>query len=197
MTLIRCFTACELAPEISAKVCALMTSMRMQLKAPKLKWVRPVGLHITLKFYGEVTPGEVEAIIQANSVAIASAIDAHHELQIKPVGLGGFPALERARVLWLGIRDKGDKLSSLQREIDRACEREGLRRERRPFHPHLTLARTRNKAQDLTDLAAAFSDQMEFAQAPAPGITLFRSTLKPGGAVYEPLYRWPLSVISS
>ena len=103
--------------------------------APKLRWVRPEGIHLTLKFLGNVEEHRVPSITDA----LAKATEAF-ELTIQPSGVGGFGG-RRIRVVWVGLEGDVERLAALATRVDEACGALGFERERRPFAAHLTLAR--------------------------------------------------------
>ncbi len=102
--------------------------------APEAKWVRPESLHITLKFIGEQTPEQVEAIAERLRRIEGSAFE------IRCAGYGFFPTAKAPRVFWIGIQ-AGPQLAALAESVDVAVAELGIPREERPFSPHLTLAR--------------------------------------------------------
>jgi len=107
--------------------------------------------------------------------------------------MGCFPNLNRPRVLWVGVTEETGRLTALQRDVEQHLEGLGFAREKRAFHPHLTLGRTRQglRSSELTRIgeAVASSEIGELAKVRVNDIHLMRSDLRPDGAVYTSLQR--------
>ena len=104
-------------------------------------------------------------------------------------GIGAFPGFRRARVLWVGLDDAGGVLGALARTLEEGFQPLGFPAERRPWTPHLTLARLKVPAPVALEPDRIHLDEQPFEVGQ---VVLFRSHLKAGGAVYEPLARFPL-----
>ena len=109
-----------------------------------VRWVRPEGIHLTLKFMGDIQSEAAEQVLEALPSVAAEFMP--FELAIK--GLGAFPNLRRPRVLWAGVNGNLEVLSSLQQAVEDSVERLGLPKEQRHFSPHLTLGRVRRDVDD-------------------------------------------------
>ena len=103
-----------------------------------VRWVHDEGLHMTLKFFGEVGPERLDVIAEALRFAAADA----GSLALQLSELGAFPSRSRPRVLWVGV-DAPPGLELLQDRIERGCEAIGFPPEGAPFQPHITLGRVR------------------------------------------------------
>jgi len=180
---IRSFIAIEL-PE---KVLEGLARLRKELERDEhkfVKWVAPGGIHLTLKFLGNIPSKRITEITEAVEEA-ARGISLFH-LEIS--GLGAFPSLRQARVFWVGIGGELDKLSRLQQNIDSALAALGFAKEERSFVPHLTLARIRQGASPLERRSfgelvgsTVFEDKYHVEVG---AINLMRSQLTPAGAIY-------------
>jgi 2'-5' RNA ligase len=107
-------------------------------------------------------------------------------------GLGGFPSLRQPRVLWVGLESDG--LAELAACVEEAMSRLGFEPERRAFAPHITLGRvngTRGWSRTEELFKGHLSD--DFGECTVDAVTIYRSTLRPDGAVYTPLWTIPLS----
>jgi len=184
MEQVRCFIAIELPEEVKAG----LTKLQAQLKSgnlPGVKWVDPYGVHLTLKFLGNIDTDRLSQITKAMEEA-AQGIPPFH-LEIK--GLGVFPNLRQVRVAWVGISGDLDKLLQLQKRIESNLARLGFAPEPRAFTPHLTLARVRDQAspderQRLGQLIS--STKFETAYSfPVEAISLMRSQLTRERAIYS------------
>lgn len=150
---------------------------------PGARWTSPESWHVTLKFLGS-TPEE--RLPDVTSIA-AGAAAASSATSSALTGLGAFPGARRARVLWVGLVDHG-VLGSLAADLEAGFVGAGFPSEDRPWWPHLTVARL--KVPGPVDLAGA--GEVDATPFPVEEIVLFRSHLKPSGAVYEPLARFRL-----
>ena len=147
-----------------------------------VRWVRTEGIHLTLKFMGNIEAGMVDRVLEAMP-AVASQFSPF-ELAIS--GLGVFPNPRRPRVLWSGVHGETETLATLQVAIDDALGELGLRKEQRAFSPHLTLGRVR---QDVAEGQLRRIGQVmeggELSGAPswtADSVNLMRTELGPGGS---------------
>ncbi|MDA0988984.1 MAG: RNA 2',3'-cyclic phosphodiesterase [Chloroflexi bacterium] len=138
MEQIRAFIAVELPPSVRVALGGI--TKNLQALAPGgVHWVRPEGIHLTLKFLGNIAAESIAPISQAMS--LCATLVAPFELSLGE--LGAFPNLKAPRVIWIGLQGTLAGLLSLQVSLDEELERLGHAREGRPFHPHLTLGRVR------------------------------------------------------
>jgi 2'-5' RNA ligase len=157
-----------------------------------LRYVRPEGIHLTLKFLGETPVERVGAIEEA----LADAATGVRPFRLRLGGLGTFGSSRRPRVVWAGIEGDRERLGELFAGVERALHRMGVPLEGRAFNPHLTLARVPDQMSGGD--AARIVPVLEHRTAlPAPEHTvdsfaLMRSQLGPGGARYAALNRWRL-----
>ncbi len=183
---IRSFIAIEL-PEEAKNGLAKLRSELERTEHRFVKWVEPEGIHLTLKFLGNISFKQVAEVTKAME-EVAQVIPPFH-LEIS--GLGAFPNLKQPRVLWIGIGGEADTLLRLQRNIDSALASLGFAEETRPFMPHLTLARVREGASIMARksfgelaMSASFEDSYPID---AKAVSLMRSRLTPEGAIYTRL----------
>jgi 2'-5' RNA ligase len=179
---VRVFVALDIPDDVRAAIGALIASLRSLCRAAR--WVRIEGLHVTLKFIGEVQPEKIEPI-----KASLSRIRQPVALEMKFRNAGFFPNERRPRVFWVGI-EAGAELSALAAAIDESLEPIGIARDLRQFSPHLTLARFNSpEGAALNHLREAISraGPLEFGSSNAHEFHLYQSNLKPGGAEYTRL----------
>jgi 2'-5' RNA ligase len=150
------------------------------------RWIAESNQHITVKFLGS-TPSERLAEVVGVCAKVASA---HASAQVDLNGLGAFPNLRRARVLWMGIDDPDGILERVAGALDRGFEALGYAREARAFTPHLTLARMKSPAPIRGPLPVMPTELAPFS---VDHLSLYRSHLSPRGAVYEALERFALA----
>jgi 2'-5' RNA ligase len=157
----------------------------------RLKWVRPESIHLTLKFLGNIGESDVRSIetILEKTAAGFSA------LSLSAKGVGVFPGLRRPRVLWVGLSGEVDTLMRLQQTLEENLSTVGFPKEKRPFRGHLTLARVKAHL-DSRKIGAVLSVFGEFESDVfiADQMILFKSELKPEGAVYTELLQARLAV---
>lgn len=187
---LRLFVALELPDEVRQAIGQVQDGLR-RAGAGHLRWVRPEGIHITLKFLGETDAALVEAIVSALEAAIEP-----FELRLRLAGLGGFGGA-RLRVVWVGLEGDLQPLSALAERVEAALAPLGFPRERRPFSPHLTLARVPDAASpaERRELAGLIQ---RYTPPPLPAmilkeVRLMRSVLRPDGAVYQQVASFPPS----
>ena len=159
-------------------------------KGVHARWVRPGSMHLTLKFLGPLESARVDDVCTALEMVIAH----HSALQLTVQGLGGFPNRRRPRVIWMGIGGENHRLEDLHRDIEAGLDTLGWPREKRPFRGHLTLARAKGRRpfdRSIANLWAACEPEMPLGFT-AESLALYRSELKPQGAVYHKLGHWEL-----
>jgi len=174
---IRSFVAIELPRQVKDHLAGTGEAFSRVLRGAK--WVRPEGMHLTLKFIGDVEPGRIPEI----AAALETVAKKHNSFDAETTQPGAFPSPEKARVLWVGLED-GGLCRALAKDIDNALASLGFERERKPFAAHLTLARLREPAFVPAEITGA---QLETVPFNVSRFTLFRSRLMPSGAIYSPL----------
>ncbi|HXA85631.1 MAG TPA: RNA 2',3'-cyclic phosphodiesterase [Candidatus Dormibacteraeota bacterium] len=178
----RIFIALDIPAGVRAGLTKYME--RARLLAPEARWARVEGLHVTLKFVGEAS----EARVDEMKTALASVKAAPFVMHF--TGVGFFPNPNAPRVFWAGV-DGGDHLPHLASTIDVALEKHGFPRETKPYHPHLTLART--SARPLRELQQLLADPPpQFGTMTAREFFLYRSQPQKGGSKYTRLERFTL-----
>jgi 2'-5' RNA ligase len=179
----RIFIALDIPADIRAGLTKYME--RARLLAPEARWARVEGLHVTLKFVGEASESHVEAIKTALTSVKAEPF------VVRFAGVGFFPNPKAARVFWAAV-DGGDNLSRLASTIDAALEKLGFPRETKPYHPHLTLART--SARPLRELQPLLTDAPpQFGTMTAREFFLYQSQPQKGSSKYTKLERFGLA----
>lgn len=156
---------------------------QLQKSLSGLRWVQQENLHLTLKFLGSVEENRVLPVIQA----LKESLHTVPGFIIGGKGIGVFPNVQRARVLWVGLT--GQELHRLADRVETALEPLGFAREQRAFSPHLTLGRWRGshpKAKMLKEQLALWQNH-DFGESKVDQVVLFQSVLKPEGAIYSSL----------
>jgi 2'-5' RNA ligase len=185
--MIRAFLAIDLPG--SLRLGLAQVQGKLKESGADVRWV-PVGnIHLTLKFFGNVPEGEVEALAEAARRVAEN--QAPFELQV--TGAGAFPSLKSPRVVWLGLADEVAALAQFYHRLEKAFAALGHLPEDRPFHPHLTLGRVRSPAG--RERLARMLQELpppQWPPFPVKELILFRSTLSPQGSTYTPLKIIPL-----
>jgi 2'-5' RNA ligase len=187
------FVGIELDDAVTAAAAdaALELKSRLGTRAPGFtaRWIERANLHITLWFIGDVVDQRAAAITEA----LRSPFDvAPFHLQLE--GCGAFPPRGAPRVLWIGATRGIDSMRALYGRLENRLVPLGGPAERRPYTPHLTIARVKDpgraSGRDIRQAIAAVPAVC--GESAVRAVTLFRSRLSPRGATYEPQLRVPL-----
>ncbi|MBW1668964.1 MAG: RNA 2',3'-cyclic phosphodiesterase [Deltaproteobacteria bacterium] len=186
---IRSFLAFELPPDIKSVV--ERTSSELSRSDLDVRWVKPGNIHLTIIFLGNIKEEAVEEVgARAKKVCKEFA-----PFAISLEGMGCFPNNRSPRVLWLGLEGDLEKMSRFRDSLQAELKPLGVKQEKRPFKPHLTLGRFRKVKKANSTLEKLLSDYSDL-KSPVCSLNelvLFRSDLRPGGAVYTKLLAFPLS----
>ena len=192
VVMIRSFIAIDL-PDATRQGLAAVQEQLRQSRAG-VRWVKPSSIHLTLKFLGNIHLAQVENI----TLALAQKIRDHPPITLRATGLGAFPSRRKPRVIWIGMEGEVQRLNGIQARIEDALEPLGFVREKRGFRPHLTIGRVkdRRKLQALIDAMAELKIP-EFDSFDVTEIILYKSDLRPTGAIYTKLHRMSLAASAS
>jgi len=180
----RLFIAIKLPPEITQGITKVQEELRSA--GATANWTRPEGIHLTLKFLGEVPEERVSEIM----AALTDAAKVSGKLNLEISGAGAFPNVKNPRVLWLGVTGDVEKLVRLQTAVENAMMGLGFEREERKFSPHLTLARVKfPKPRDNWQKQTEGIRDVKLGGFEADHISLMKSELRREGAVYTEVGR--------
>lgn len=181
--MIRCFLAVELPQEIKEILAELQ--QRLRPAGAGVRWVRPEGFHLTLKFFGNMPEKNLPSLVRAAKEVSRG----YSPFELVLSGLGFFPEKGPPRVIWVGLSGGLEPLLALQRDLERAFEALGFPREKKGFHPHLTLGRIKEgrRARELQRCAEEL--EVPTGRFQVKTLTFYRSVLHPQGAIYSSLYR--------
>lgn len=188
----RLFCALELPPDLLARLTEVQAQFKAATPRGAVRWARPHGIHITLKFYGDVTPERVPDLQAGLKRAAAAAAP----LDLTVQGLGVFPNPIQPQVIWAGLQGDLGPITQLAASVEAEAAALGFAPERRAFKPHLTLGRVRANLRP-ADLVTLM-DMLQQAQPQVLGtlradtLSLMASELRPLGAVYDRLFTVPL-----
>jgi len=180
----RAFIAIEIPDEIKKEMAAVQEQLR---KANiDASWPREDGIHLTLKFLGEVPESKIPEIISG----LQKAAEGIGRFRLEVKGVGTFPNPRNARVVWIGLAGEIGKLEKLQTAVEDAMAGIGLAKDERKFTAHLTLGRIkyiRSRDQWIATLAEIKDKSLKGFDATA--VSLMQSELKPSGSVYTEMGR--------
>ncbi|WP_456430750.1 RNA 2',3'-cyclic phosphodiesterase [Thermosulfuriphilus sp.] len=184
--MVRTFLAIPLPTSVKEVLAHLIEELKDL--AADVRWVRPESIHLTLWFFGSLEERRLGYLIEA-----LEREDLGDVFSLQAEGLGFFPPGGRPRVIWAGVSGDLDRLKALKEGLDRLVAPLGFRPEKRPFSPHLTLGRLKSNR----GLASLLKRLASFKGLKTPSfevreIVLYRSDLRPNGAYYTPIRRFPL-----
>jgi len=182
----RLFIAITLPDDLLEGLADVQARLKRKLARYPLRWVRPEGIHLTLKFLGDTDPARIPEIV----AALEARASAQAPFQVAVGGLGMFPNARRPSVLWVGMQDEQRHLQRLARQIDKAMTKLGWQPEKKAFTAHLTLARVQRHASngERRALGQEVTDLRGFERVGVLSVRrvcIMRSHLRPGGAVYN------------
>lgn len=185
--MIRTFIALELDEETRRALGGEIAYLKSQ--APKVRWVRPENLHVTLKFIGDVPDSDIREIFDI----VDDVAALHDPFSLRVAGLGCFPDFRRMRVVWAGCDAGGDNVSRIAADLQAECARYGYKPERKPFSPHVTIGRLKLPREgEMLEDALEDGRRQEYGVVDVSSITVFMSELKRGGAEYTAMHHAPL-----
>ncbi|HBR15381.1 MAG TPA: RNA 2',3'-cyclic phosphodiesterase [Candidatus Omnitrophica bacterium] len=156
-----------------------------------IKWVKPENIHLTLKFLSDVPLQRIDRVKEV----LGNIAQLTPPLRLELTSLGAFPSPERARVIWVGLKDDQKRFETLADSLETQLGNMGFKKEARAFSPHITIGRARSPKN-----LDALSREMKKYSLPASlvqealDIVLYKSTLTSAGPVYEELARFPFSL---
>jgi RNA 2',3'-cyclic 3'-phosphodiesterase len=190
LSTVRAFIAIELPPNVQAVLASTQHRLAEELgrASNALRWAKPEGTHLTLQFLGDVPVAFTEHLEQV----LRRVCEGRRAFDLSVQGLGAFPNTKRPRVVWVGVGGDLGALESLASAVNQQMSAQGYTPDK-PFSPHLTLGRLRDNAQPNEKFAVGAALEHLSMSIPAAvsfrvnGISLMKSDLRPGGAVYTPL----------
>ena len=179
--MVRAFIAVEFSAATVNRISAAMEQLKPRIVG--IRWVAPANYHLTLKFLGNVDESQIETI----GHALANALHPFQRFTINAKGLGVFPSVKRPRVLWVGL--VGSPLTTLAVAVETALVPLGFPREEKAFTPHLTIGRWRQteRADRMLGEELRSWSHFDFGVTSMDEVILFKSVLKPAGAIYNRL----------
>jgi 2'-5' RNA ligase len=182
----RTFVAIALPPPLTRKLADLRHKLPVG-PARSVRWIPPDGIHLTLRFLGDIEPTRVSGVVERLKAAASQS----GRFSLEPSSPGAFPPSGPPRIFWVGLAGELQRLNLLQGRIEGGLSTIGFEPDRRPFHPHLTVGRisTMARSREAMDARSAYSRlEIEPGQRfEVQSVTFFRSHLLEDGARYEVL----------
>jgi len=185
--ILRAFIAIEIDEAVRQKLVA--AQRQLADTGAQLRLVEPENIHVTMKFLGDIRENQIGAITDAVQTAVAGV----GPFDISVRGIGVFPDLRYIRVIWAGVSDGREQVTSIQKRADQNLAELGFKPER-DFVPHLTLARAKSAAgkERLVEFLKSMTNA-EFGSCRVGAVELKQSTLTPKGPIYSTLAHIELS----
>jgi RNA 2',3'-cyclic 3'-phosphodiesterase len=192
--MLRAFIALEIPAGIQNAIAQSTASLRVALPKTLVRWAASQNVHLTLKFLGDISSTNLEHLAEKLKMETVS----HEMFSMSVGGLGAFPTARRARVIWVGL-EAPTALEALQRGVEAAAAQMGYAPEERPFSAHLTIGRVgQNVAASEMQLIRSALEVTKvgtLGTLRVEAVSIFKSDLQPGGAVYTRLYTLPMKSI--
>ena len=188
----RLFVAIDVGDVVRAAATRVIHAISNKIEAvqtpPKITWVKPNALHLTLRFIGEVADEVVPELCERLAPPIAMA-----PFEVEWRGVGVFPTARQPRALWLGVVAGAAALGALEAEVTRRLGGT-VEPESRPLLPHLTLGRVKMAGAGVDWPKVLQAQDVRGARTPVDRVTLYRSQLSPRGPNYTELASAPLKL---
>ncbi len=176
-----------IAISLSADTVLFLRKIQAEIKRkiPLAVYSRPDTIHITLKFIGDIQNDDIGKIVEIMQQTVAD----NDSFSLLTGGIGVFPSVKRARVVWAGIKGETDSLEKVHSDLETKFCIAGFEKEKKRFSPHITLARLKIHP----DPAAVVQLLHDFKKKISPSFTcntidLFKSELRNSGAVHTKLF---------
>jgi len=178
----RLFIALPLPQEVEIELDRLLALLRP--KGPDVKWVPAKNIHLTVKFLGDTD----EKLVSKIKAEIDDVSSQYQPFETALDQVGGFPNLQRPRVIWVGVSQELEAARKMAHQVDLKMRELRFEKEKRPFKAHLTLGRVREGRN--VDALAAYLESFKLQPIPLrlDRLVLFKSTLTPKGSIYERLH---------
>ena len=187
----RVFVAVDVGDAVRREAARVVRALQMKLEAaktpPKVVWVKPAALHVTIRFLGEVEPAEVDRITPLLAPPILLA-----PFDVQWRGIGTFPNNRHPRALWLGVIHGAAQLAAIEAEISKRLAGAAVDLDDRALLPHLTLGRVKMAGAGVDWPKVLQSAEVKNATSVIDRVTLYQSKLSQHGPHYTELVSAPL-----
>ncbi len=183
----RVFVAVDVGDAVRREVARVISALTATLAAaktpPKVVWVKPAALHVTVRFIGEVDAPEVERLTALLAPPIAVA-----PFELAWRGIGTFPSAKHPRALWLGVTHGAAPLAQVEAEVSRRLAGDkAVELDDRAFLPHLTLGRVKMAGAGVDWPKILQAVEVKHVTSIVERVTLYRSQLSHQGPHYTGL----------
>ena len=165
-------------PSREAQAAAASATEALRSAGDGVSWVKRDNLHYTVRFMGELGADGARRVIEG----MREAASDHAPFGAALGAFGVFPSARQARVLWVGLTEGDEQMRLLAASLEAALVRRGFGEADKPFEPHLTVGRLRVPGDWLAKLVATKAVDARFT---VDQLLLVKSTLSPGGSVYQ------------
>src|SRR5687767_14526367 len=187
----RVFVAVDIGDAVRREAARVVSALQMKLEAaktpPKVVWVKPAALHVTIRFLGDVEPAEVERIASLLAAPIALT-----PFEVRWRGIGTFPNNRHPRALWLGVTTGATQLAAIEAEVSKRLTGAAVELDDRVLLPHLTLGRVKMAGAGIDWPKVLQAAEVKHATSVIDRVTLYQSKLSQYGPHYTELVSAPL-----
>ena len=176
---VRSFMAIPLDTPARQAIAALQADLGEKL--PGIRWTRAESLHLTLRFFGDLT----EEMLDKAGAVMVSIERLFSPFSMHLTGVGAFPSIRRARVIWVGVESR--QLEPLFNTLNDRLQEAGIARETRPFKAHITMGRSRRDPARASGALGPLATE-PVANTQVREVVLYESELQPAGAIHRPRY---------
>lgn len=186
--IIRVFIAIEIDSEIKNKLSEYLSTLKRTYA--DVKWVAPENIHLSLKFIGYI---EKETLINLNKI-INDAVSCIGPFSISIGNIGAFPSIEKPRVVFVCVQERGNNLLKIYEKLDKGVEPLGIKRESKKYVGHITLGRVKSQ-KNISKLKNILNSGTEcyFGLEKVTSLSLIQSKLTPTGPLYTRLNNFILN----
>jgi len=188
----RAFIAIDTPPAFKIQIEEILTELNA-IHLP-VRWEKPYKLHLTLKFLGDIDSGNLEKV----KTALHEIASKYKPFWVRYSGFGFFPNPGNPRIIWVGCTPLSPDLEHLYGDIEDSCNKLGFEKEKREFHPHITIGRVKQRSGKGRGPVADLTNRVEnitfhTIEDEAHSILLMKSDLRPGGSEYSILKQFSLT----
>lgn len=189
MAKIRTFIAINASQRVTNNVARVVG--RLAACKAQYRWVEPENLHLTLNFVGDVVDVEVPELCKL----VKNAIEGHESFDLSLKGVSGFPNPREPRVLWIGVDEGKQAVTSIYQTLAEVLHHWGVNKDRNEFVPHVTLGRLSRGGrwnEDLVNLVHKLRNH-DGGFCHVNEVIVYSSFLDRSGPTYTPMARIKLN----
>ena len=179
----RVFAAIDISDEARSAIGQYVNNLHNEFSDLPIRWEKLEKLHLTVKFAGSLDENELEKFKQRIKLAAISG----GPFRITVTGTGAFVKRRGPSVLWLGIEIVGGDNATFTRLAAKVDDEE-----KRPFKPHITIARIEDAKKAKTLIEKHRSSHFEPVEFEVNELVIYESTLLPAGSTYTKLTSFSL-----